>query len=75
MNYPFLKKRKLPIQDRAPIDNSLIQLAKNKYGQLIIETIDLLKLYEDFKDSRITQEECIDILINQLGQYKHTSRK
>ncbi|MEG0368248.1 MAG: hypothetical protein RR585_15495, partial [Coprobacillus sp.] len=46
-------KRKLPIQDRAPIDNSLIQLAKNKYGQLIIETIDLLKLYEDFKDSRI----------------------
>ncbi|MEG0165901.1 hypothetical protein [Anaerorhabdus sp.] len=68
-------RRQVPINERDAIDPSLIQVAERNYGQLIIETIDLLKLYEDFKDGRITQEECINILINQLGQYKHTSRK
>lgn len=54
-------------EERDPIDSSLIQVAERNYGQLIIDTIDLLKLYYDFKDGRITEEECIDILINQLG--------
>jgi len=55
-------QRKRPVSERDPIDHKQIELAENKYTSLIIETSELLKLLEKYRDESISKEEIIDLL-------------
>ncbi len=55
-------QRKRPVSERDPIDHKQIELAENKYTSLIIETSELLKLLEKYRDKSISREEIIDLL-------------
>lgn len=37
-------------------------MAKNKYESLIIETVELLEMYDKFTREEMTQEECFDLI-------------
>lgn len=62
-------QRKIPVAERVPVDQQQIDKAENKYGSLIIETKEFLKMFEKFKSGDLNREACID-LINQKGILK-----
>ena len=62
-------QRKIPVAERVPVDQQQIDKAENKYGSLIIETKEFLKMFEKFKNGDLNREACID-LINQKGILK-----
>ena len=58
-----------PVADREPVHERQVNLAiRNK--SLIIDTYMLLKLFEKFKRNEINQDECKDILKNNIGILK-----
>lgn len=59
-------QRKKPIKDRDPIHQNQIEKAK-KEDVLIIRGIDLLNIYELFKQNKIKREEIFEILKTQKG--------
>lgn len=60
-------QRKKPLDQRSPIDDSQIKLAENKYGSLIVETTELLKLFEQYKNGIIKRDEIVK-LFQQTGK-------
>lgn len=56
-----------PLGERDSIDINQINLAKNKFGSLIIETSILLALFEKFKNNEIQTEEIVR-LFRQTGK-------
>lgn len=50
------------LQDRIPVDPRQIETAKNKYESLIIETVELLEMYDKFTRGEMTQEECFNLI-------------
>lgn len=55
-------QRMFPIQERKEIHDNQINAAINKYEQLIIETTELLKLFENFKNGEIEKFDVIELL-------------
>lgn len=53
-------QRKIPVFERNPVDEKQIEKAKNKYGSLIIETKELLKMFEKFTRNEMTKDDCIN---------------
>lgn len=50
------------LKSRIPVDQQQIDMAKNKYESLIIETVELLEMYDKFTREEMTQEECFDLI-------------
>ncbi len=50
------------LKDRIPVDQQQIDMAKNKYESLIIETVELLEMYDKFTRGEMTQKECFDLI-------------
>lgn len=50
------------LKDRIPVDQQQIDMAKNKYESLIIETVELLEMYDKFTRGEMTQEECFNLI-------------
>lgn len=50
------------LEQRDKVDSRQIELAEGKYNLLIVETVELLKMYEKFKANQITKEECYRLL-------------
>lgn len=61
---------KLPIGEREPVNHKQIELAENKYKCLIIDSYELLKLFEKFKKNEITTEEIINRFDDEIGLFK-----
>ncbi len=59
-------QRKRPLSEREVVHERQISLAK-KYGSLIIETYELLKLFEKYLAGERTREQCINILTKNKG--------
>lgn len=55
-------QRKKPLDQRDPVDINQINLAENNMGILIVETSELLKLFEKFRNKKITRDEIIQKL-------------
>lgn len=51
-----------PLYERDPVDAQQIRLAERKYEALIIETVELLKMYEKFVKGKLTTKECYNLL-------------
>lgn len=62
MNY----QKNKPVQDREPVHEQQIALAKRNRS-LIIDTYTLLKLFEKYLLGEKSRKECIDILQNNIG--------
>jgi len=58
-----------PLNERKEVHENQIKLAKRN-GSLIIETIELLKLYDNYRKEDITREECIRRLTSEIGLFK-----
>ena len=58
-----------PLYERKEVHENQIRLAKRN-GSLIIETIELLKLYGNYKKEKITREECVKRLTSETGLFK-----
>lgn len=58
-----------PVADREPVHERQVNLAIRNES-LIIDTYMLLKLFEKFKRNEIDQEECRNILKNNIGILK-----
>ena len=50
------------LKSRIPVDQQQIDMAKNKYESLIIETVELLEMYDKFTREEMTQEECFNLI-------------
>ena len=50
------------LKSRIPVDQQQIDMAKNKYDSLIIETVELLEMYDKFTQGEMTQKECFDLI-------------
>ena len=50
------------LKSRILVDQQQINMAKNKYESLIIETVELLEMYDKFTREEMTQEECFDLI-------------
>lgn len=50
------------LKSRIPVDQQQIDMAKNKYYLLIIETVELLEMYDKFTRREMTQEECFNLI-------------
>lgn len=50
------------LEQRDKVDSRQIELAEGRYNLLIVETVELLKMYEKFKANQITKEECYRLL-------------
>lgn len=59
-------QRNKPIEERERVMDEQIRLAERN-GSLIVETITLLKLFEQYLSREKSREECIDILQNSTG--------
>ena len=55
-----------PVADREAVHERQVNLAKRN-GSLIIDTYMLLKMFEKFKQNKISREACIDILKSNTG--------
>ncbi|MCL2604801.1 MAG: hypothetical protein FWD90_10010 [Defluviitaleaceae bacterium] len=62
--------RTTPINERKPVHNDQIILAKRN-GSLIIETKILLKIFELFSYNKISSSECIELFNNEIGLLTH----
>ena len=58
-----------PPDERDPINHAQIELAKNKYECLIIDSMELLKLFEKFKNGEIKTEEIKNRFNNEIGLF------
>ena len=63
----FIKR---PLDEREPVNHKQIELAENKYKCLIIDSYELLKLFEKFKKNEITTEEIINRFNDEIGLFK-----
>ena len=63
---PFREK---PIEIREPINQEQVSLAE-KQGTLIIETITLLKMFELFKEGKVTSDKCLEVIKSKTGLLK-----
>ncbi len=59
-----------PPQEREPVNHKQIEWAKNKYKCLIIDSYELLKLYEKFKNGDIKTEEIIRRFDEEIGLFE-----
>ena len=59
-------QRNKPLENREVVMEEQIKLAERN-GSLIVETITLLKLFEQYLSNEKTREECIDILEDNKG--------
>ena len=59
-----------PPEDREPINHQQIEFAETKYKCLIIDSYELLKLFEKFKNHEITTEEIIQIFDEEIGLFE-----
>lgn len=59
-------QRNYESKDRQPVHENQIKLAVRN-GSLIIESCTLLKLFEMFKSSEITSDECIELFKDRTG--------
>lgn len=59
-------QRNKPISAREGVNNEVIKLAERN-GSLIVETITLLKLFEQYLLGKKSRDECIDTLANTTG--------
>lgn len=59
-------QRNKPITEREKVNEEVIKLAKRN-GSLIVETMTILRLFEQYLSKEKTREECIDILVNHTG--------
>lgn len=50
------------LKSRIPVDQQQIDMAKNKYDSLIIETVELLEMYDKFTRGEMTQKECFNLI-------------
>ena len=50
------------LKSRIPVDQQQIDMAKNKYDSLIIETVELLEMYDKFTRGEMSQEECFNLI-------------
>ena len=50
------------LKSRIPVDQQQIDMAKNKYESLIIETVELLEMYDKFARREMDQKECFDLI-------------
>ena len=50
------------LKSRIPVDKQQIDMAKNKYESLIIETVELLEMYDKFARREMDQKECFDLI-------------
>lgn len=57
-------------EERDPVNHRQIELAENKYECLIIDSVDLLKLFEMFKKGEIKTEEIKNRFNNEIGLFK-----
>ncbi|MGL4695194.1 hypothetical protein [Enterococcus larvae] len=55
-------QRKKPLDERISVDKNQINLAVNKYESLILETIELLRIFEKFIEKKITSKQIVDKL-------------
>ena len=58
--------RNRPIEKREKIHQNQLELAIRN-GSLIIQTYDLLKIFEAFKQNKISSEEIEDVFIDKIG--------
>ena len=63
----FIKK---PPYERPTVEKVTIEKAENKYGTLIITSLELLKLYENFKKGAIEKEEILNRFKNEIGLFE-----
>ncbi|MEW7916517.1 hypothetical protein [Enterococcus avium] len=62
-------QRKRPIDDRDPVDIKQIETARKKYGSLIIETRELLRVLENYRSGNLTRENILE-MFTQTGILK-----
>ena len=62
-------QRTKPLKDRDIVHGEQIKLAQRN-GSLIVETVTLLKMFEQFLSGQISKKECIDMFINEKGLLK-----
>lgn len=62
-------QRKRPIDDRDPVDIKQIETARKKYGSLIIETRELLRVLENYRNGNLTRENILE-MFTQTGILK-----
>lgn len=63
----FIKKNP---HEREEVDETTIKKAKEKYGTLIITSLNFLELYEKFKNNEITTEEIKNRFKDEIGLFK-----
>ena len=66
------RNKKLEVRDI--VHDTQIDLAK-KYGSIIIETKTLLDIFEDFKNEKISSEECVKLFDKEIGLLKYTKKE
>lgn len=64
-------QRNKPVDLRESVHDNQIQLAKRNKS-LIIETITLLKLLEQYRATKLSQEECIELFAKNTGLFELT---
>lgn len=57
-------------EDREPVNHKQIELAETKYECLIIDSYELLKLYETFKNGEIDTREIINRFEEEMGLFE-----
>lgn len=62
-------QRKRPIDDRDPVDIKQVETARKKYGSLIIETRELLRVLENYRSGNLTRENILE-MFTQTGILK-----
>lgn len=62
-------QRNIDIKDRKPVHETQINLA-NHYNSLIIETTTLLKIFEEYKDKKLSKTEIQELFVNNSGILK-----
>ncbi len=60
-------QREKKLSERDPVDKKQIDLARNKYSCLIIETKVLLKIFDKYKSEKISREEFISLIRDNVG--------
>lgn len=63
-------QRNKSLENREPIHEKQIELAKRN-GSLIIETITLLRIFEQYKKDKVQVNECVDLLFKDIGLLKY----
>ena len=59
-----------PIENREPVNHEQIKCAETKYKCLIIDSLELLKLFEKFKKGEIDTEEIKNRFNDEIGLFK-----